>query len=68
MWSEQKSARLIVNCFISYKAGNIVKCLTLTRKQTEKKKLEEALYNLSFENVYVLFVSFCGFHENFGLN
>ena len=30
--------------------------------------MREALYNLSSDNVSLLFVSFCRFHENFGLN
>ena len=46
---------------------NILKWLPLTAKQTERKT-EEALYNLSSDNVYLLFVSFCRFHETFGLN
>ena len=40
---------------------------TLTFKK-RKEQLEEALYNLLSDNVYLLFVSFCRFHENFGLN
>ena len=37
-------------------------------KRNTKEHTEEALYNLSCDNVYPLFVSFCRFHENFGLN
>ena len=37
-------------------------------KRNKKEHTEEALYNLPSDNVYLLFVSFCLFHENFGLN
>ena len=37
-------------------------------KGKTKEHTEEALQNLSSDNVYLLFVSFCRFHENFGLN
>ena len=40
----------------------------LTGEQTEKEHTEEDHLNLSSYNVYLLFVSFCRFHENFGLN
>ena len=46
---------------------NFVKLLTLTGKQT-KRSTEGGLYNLSSDNVYLLFVSFCRFHETFRLN
>ena len=39
----------------------------LNWKGNTKEHTEEALYNLSSANVYLLFVSFCHFHENFGL-
>ena len=47
---------------------NVVNWLTLYKKQTEKEQTEEDHFNLSFDNVYLLFLSFCRFHENFGLN
>ena len=37
-------------------------------KTKEHMYTEEALYNLSCDNVYLLLVSFCRCHENFGLN
>ena len=43
----------------------VVKWLTLTGKQTEKEHKEQDLFNLSSDNVYLHFVSFCRFHENF---
>ena len=47
---------------------NVVKWLTLAGKQTEKEHTEEDHFNLSSDNVYLLFVLFCRFHENFDLN
>ena len=47
---------------------NVVKLLTLTGKQTEKEHTEEDDFNLSSDNVYLLLVLFCRFHENFGRN
>ena len=47
---------------------NVVKWLTLTEKQTEKEHTENDHFNLSSDNVYLLFVSFCRFHETFGIN
>ena len=47
---------------------NVVKRLTLSGKQTEKEHREEDHFNLSSDNVYLLFVSFCRFHVNFDLN
>ena len=44
------------------------KMIFLNWKGNRKEQLEEALYNLSSVNVYLLYVSFCPFHENFGLN
>ena len=40
----------------------------LNWKANRKEHTEEVLNNLSSDNVYVLLVSFCRFHENFGLN
>ena len=40
----------------------------LTWKTNRKEHAEETLYNLSSDNVYLLFDSFCRFHETFGLN
>ena len=63
----KKTIRLIVNFFYNLER-NVVKWLTLTGKQTEKEHTEEDHFNLSSDNVYLLFVSFCRFHENFDLN
>ena len=41
---------------------NVVKWLTLTGKQTEKEHTEEDHFNLSSDNIYLPFVSFCRFH------
>ena len=46
---------------------DFVKWLTLTGKQTEKEHTEEDHFNLSSDNVYLLYVSFRRFHENIGL-
>ena len=40
----------------------------LNWKANRKENTEEALYNLSCDNVYLLFALFCRFHETFGLN
>ena len=40
----------------------------LNCKGNRKDHTEEALYNLSCDNVNLLFVLFCRFHETFGLN
>ena len=40
----------------------------LNWEANRKEHTEEALYNLSYENVYLLFLSFCRFHETCGLN
>ena len=40
----------------------------LNWKGNTKEHMEEALWNLSSDNVYVLLVSFCRFHANIGLN
>ena len=37
-------------------------------KENSKENTEEALFNLSSDNVYLFFVSFCRFHKTFGLN
>ena len=34
----------------------------------KKEHTEEDLFSLSSDNVYLLFVSLCRFHETFGLN
>ena len=47
---------------------NVAKLLTLTGKKTGKEHMEEDHFNLLSDNVYLLFVLFCRFHENFGLN
>ena len=39
----------------------------LNWKANRKEQLEEALYTLSSVNVYLLYVSFCRFYENFAL-
>ena len=39
----------------------------LNWKANIKDHTEEALQNLSSDNVYLLFISFCRFHEFFGL-
>ena len=44
-----------------------IKVTYLNWKGNTKEHREEALLNLSSDNVYLLFVSFCRFHENFGL-
>ena len=40
----------------------------LNWKANREDHTEEALDNLSSDNVYLLFVSFCRFHKTFGLN
>ena len=40
----------------------------LNWKANTKGDTEKALYNLSSDNLYLLSVSFCRFHETFGLN
>ena len=40
----------------------------LNCKANRKKHTEVALYNLSSDYVYLLFVLFRRFHEHFGLN
>ena len=40
----------------------------LNWKANRKDHRQEALYNLSSDTFYLLFVSFCRFHETFGLN
>ena len=40
----------------------------LNWKGNRKEHTEEALYTFSSDNVYLLFVSFCRFHETFGPN
>ena len=40
----------------------------LNWKANRKDHTEEALHNLSSDIVYLPFVSFCRFHETFGLN
>ena len=48
--------------------GNPLEGKGLSGKQTEKEHTEEDHFNLSSDNVYLLFVSFCRFHENCDLN
>ena len=67
MWSERKAIRLIVNFFL-LAIKKHCKVTYLNWKANRKEQLEEALHNLSSDNVYLLFVSFRRFHENFGLN
>ena len=38
----------------------------LNCKANRTEHAEEDLFNLSSDNVYLLFVSFCRFHKNFG--
>ena len=66
MWSEQKAIRLIVTFLLAMMKH--CKVTYLKWKANRKEQLEEALYKLSSDNVYLLFVSFCRFHEKFGLN
>ena len=67
--------RVLITCGVNEK--QLVSELTLLQSITKPCKMsyvkwranseehtEEALFNLSFNNIYLLFVSFCHFHKN----